>query len=132
MNYHEYELENGKACKCGYEFKINDMTTLQRVSEKDLFSGIVKHVSETACPSCGRKTLLFLKQQGQTYAIKAIAQKELKNIEENNIISNKDEAEELKISSEAVDTSDNEITCTVCGRSFKNKSGLANHMKVHQ
>lgn len=121
MNYHGYELKNGQTCNCGYIFKINDMTKLQRIPENDMYGGIVKHLSETKCPGCGRETLLLLKQQGQTYVIKGIAQKELQ----------KEVTEEPIINPEESETISNEFICPVCEKSFKSKSGLTSHMKVH-
>lgn len=130
MNYQGYELRNGNKCNCGYEFKINDITKLQRVPES-LYGGIVKHISETKCPMCGKETLLLLKQQGQTYVIKGIAQKE--TVEEVKNTSENEERilEEPKMVSDPVNNTDNELICPVCQKSFKNKSGLTNHMKVH-
>ena len=130
MNYHGYELENGQVCKCGYEFKINDITKLQRVGET-LYGGAVKHLSETNCPCCNRETLLLLKQQGQTYVIKGIMQKELSKIDNSTNTSTKEVTEEPRINSEESETISNEFICPVCKRIFKNKSGLTNHMKVH-
>lgn len=131
MNYHGYELENGQTCKCGYEFKINDITKLQRIPEKDLYGGIVKHLSETKCPICKRETLLLLKQQGQTYIIKGIAQKELQKVDNNTPTVTKEVTEEPKTNSEESETTNNETTCPVCKRKFKTKSGLTSHMKTH-
>lgn len=130
MNYHGYELENGQVCKCGYEFRINDITKLQRVTDS-LYGGTVKHISETKCPCCKRETLLLLKQKGQTYEIKGIAQKELPKIEDNIDTVTKEVTEEPKINSEESETTTNELICPVCKKTFKNKSGLTNHMKVH-
>lgn len=130
MNYCGYELENGQTCKCGYQFKINDITKLQRVGES-LYGGTVKHLSETKCPICKRETLLLLKQQGQTYVIKGIAQKELQKVDDNAQAVTKEVTEEPRISSEESKTTNNEIICPVCKKTFKNKHGLTNHMKVH-
>ncbi|MEI3390154.1 MAG: C2H2-type zinc finger protein [Clostridia bacterium] len=130
MNYHGYELENGQVCKCGYEFKINDITKLQRVGET-LYGGTVRHLSKTNCPCCNRETLLLLKQQGQTYVIKGIMQKELSKIDNSTNTSTKEVTEEPRINSEESETISNEFICPVCKRIFKNKSGLTNHMKVH-
>jgi hypothetical protein len=130
MNYHGYELENGQVCKCGYEFKINDITKLQRVGET-LYGGAVKHLSKTNCPCCNRETLLLLKQQGQTYVIKGIMQKELSKIDNSTNTSTKEVTEEPRINSEESKATSNEFICPVCKRIFKNKSGLTNHIKVH-
>ena len=115
MNYHGYELENGQVCKCGYEFKINDITKLQRVGET-LYGGAVKHLSKTNCPCCSRETLLLLKQQGQTYVIKGIMQKELSKIDNITNTSTKEVTEEPRINFEESETTSNEFICPVCKR----------------
>lgn len=137
MDLKDYKIKNTTMCECGYEFSIHDMNKLQRISDTSFYGGIVKHVDEIICPDCKRETLLLIKQQGQTYIIKDIAQKDLvvekgqnseitteqnkEIVTENSTIGNKEETE-----------TSNKIICPVCKRSFKNKSGLSIHMKTHE
>lgn len=115
MDLKDYKIKNTTKCECGYEFTIHDMKKLQRIPDNNFYGGIVKHIDEITCHNCGKDTLLFLKQTGQTYIVKDIAQKDTLVIEDNKEI-----------------TSNNEIICPVCERSFKNKSGLAIHIKTHK
>lgn len=112
MELNGYEIKNKTTCECGYEFTIQDMQKLQRLPET-IYGGVIKHVDEIKCPKCGKDTLLLLKQQGQTYIVKDIGQKDVKT--ENN--------------------EDNEATqefiCDICGNAFKSKSGLSSHKRSH-
>ena len=119
MDLKDYKIKNTTKCLCGYEFTIRDMKKLQRLSES-IYSGVVKHVDEIQCPQCQRDTLLLIKQQGQTYIVKDIAQKD--NVP----------TEDTTIKNEDTNIENNEIICQVCKRGFKSKSGLAVHMKSHE
>lgn len=123
MDLKGYQIKNTTKCECGHIFTIYDMKKLQRLPET-IYGGIVKHVDEIKCPECQKNTLLLLKQVGQTYMVKDIGQKE--NVEEEQIT-----LEPTTIKNESEDISNNEIICPECKKSFKNKSGLTNHMKVH-
>ena len=119
MDLKDYEIKNTIKCKCGHEFTIKDMKKLQRIeNDAKFYGGIVKHFDEIKCPVCGRDTMLLIKQQGQTYVVKDIAQR--KEQDAINVDDSKDNNETT-----------NEIICSVCQRSFKNKSGLAKHMTTH-
>lgn len=121
MELEEYKIKSSTTCECGYEFVINDITELKRIEEDKFYGGVVRHYSNTVCPKCKKETLLLLKQKGQTYEIKDIAQKDIEVSEtlETNCISNEGET-------------DNEYICSICERSFKSKSGLSSHVKKHQ
>lgn len=123
MNLKGYQIKNTTKCECGYEFTIKDMKKLQRLPEA-IYGGIVKHVDEIICPECQKNTLLLLKQVGQTYIVKDIGQKG--NAKEEQIA-----LEHTTIEDNNEDEPSNEIICPECKKSFKNKSGLTNHMKVH-
>lgn len=113
MDLKGYKIKSTTDCSCGYDFTIKDMKKLQRIPETNFYGGNIKHIDEIKCPHCGRDTLLLIKQTGQTYIVKDIAQKEenIGDIEENN--------------------ASNEIICPVCQKTFKNKSGLSRHMTIH-
>ena len=125
MDLQDYKIRNKTTCDCGYQFTVHDITELKRIAEDKFYGGVIKHVSETKCPKCLKETLLFLKQAGQTYEVKDIAQKDIIN-------SIKGTTEKARISPNQINTTSNELICPNCKRTFKNKSGLANHMKSCQ
>lgn len=137
MDLQGYKVKNTTKCECGHEFTIHDMKTLKRISDNRFYGGVIKHVDEIKCPECQKETLLLLKQVGQTYIVKDIAQKDTKSDKENEkntiIEEEKEEmvSEAIMIENKEENTSSNEIICPKCKRGFKNKSGLINHMKVH-
>ena len=156
MELQDYVIKNDTKCKCAHVFTIRDMKKLQRLSTP-IYGGAVKHVDEIQCPECGRDTLLLIKQQGQTYIVKDIAQKPDDNIKNTTHFSNDNIEEVTQFSNESDENHEmciieelpngntendiienkvsneasNEIICSICGRSFKNKSGLTVHMKTH-
>lgn len=113
MDLGNYKVKGTTKCECGHEFTIKDMKKLQRINDNKFYGGAVRHIDEIKCPECTRDTLLLIKQVGQTYIVKDIAQKD---------------AQTDKFVAE---NSDNEIICSVCQRAFKNKAGLSVHMKTH-
>lgn len=119
MNLQDYKIKNSTTCDCGYEFTIRNLTELKRINDEKFYGGNVKHVSETMCPLCLRKTLLLLKQVGQTYKVIDIAQKD----RDNNV-------EYTRINSNEQNTSNNEFICPNCKKVFKTKSGLTVHAKT--
>ena len=125
MDLQGYKIKNKTTCDCGYQFTVHDITELKRIAEDKFYGGVIKHVSETKCPLCLKRTLLFLKQVGQTYEVKDIAQKDRGIVENNN-------TEQTQINSNESNTISNEFICPNCKRSFKSKSGLANHIKSCQ
>mgnify|MGYP002557345754 CR=1 FL=1 len=128
MDLQDYKIKNSTTCDCGYHFTVHNITELKRIGDDKFYGGVIKHVSETKCPQCNKSTLLFLKQVGQTYEVKDIAQKSAENIKPQ-IYNNTEQAE--MTSSANTNESDN-LTCPNCKRSFKSKSGLANHLKSCQ
>ena len=141
MDLQDYKIKNSTKCDCGYEFTIHDLTDLKRVSDSKFYGGNIKHVSETHCPECLRKTLLLLKQVGQTYKVIDIAQKDRPIIEaktiqidENGVEqtpgTNANVSEQAQIISNETNTANNEIICHNCKKVFKTKQGLAIHAKT--
>ena len=125
MDLQDYKIKNSTKCDCGYEFTIHDLTELKRINDNKFYGGNIKHVSETHCPLCLRKTLLLLKQVGQTYKVIDIAQKDRVIKTENT-----DTTERTQISSETINDTNNELICPSCKRVFKTKQGLAVHGKT--
>lgn len=125
MDLQDYKIKNSITCDCGYDFTIHDLTELKRINDSKFYGGNIKHVSETNCPLCLRKTLLLLKQVGQTYKVIDIAQKDraTKTV-------NADTTERTQISSETINDTDNELICPNCKKVFKSKQGLAIHAKT--
>ena len=137
MDLQDYKVENSTKCDCGYEFTIKDMTELKRINDSKFYGGNIKHVSETHCPLCLRKTLLLLKQVGQTYKVVDIAQKDRPvikaktiTIDENAKEIKNNDVEQTQINSNETNTSTNEFICQNCKRVFKSKQGLAIHAKT--
>ena len=128
MNLQDYKIKNSTTCDCGYHFTIHNITELKRIDDDKFYGGVIKHVSETKCPQCNKSTLLFLKQVGQTYEVKDIAQKNAENIKPQIYNS----TEQAEITSSANNNESDNLTCPNCKRSFKSKSGLANHLKSCQ
>ena len=137
MDLHDYEIKNTTKCGCGYEFTIHDMKKLQRLPEA-IYGGAVKHVDEIQCPQCKKDTLLIIKQQGQTYIVKDIAQKEpipedihVEDMQQVESTTEDIHVKDTTMENEGIIINNNEIICPVCKRTFKNKSGLTVHMKIH-
>lgn len=144
MDLQDYKIKNSTTCDCGYEFTIRDLTELKRINDSKFYGGNIKHVSETHCPLCLRKTLLLLKQVGQTYKVIDIAQKDRPIIEAKTISINEDGIEQIQetsatntstleqtqINSNKSNTDNNELICQNCKRVFKTKQGLAVHSKT--
>lgn len=140
MNLQDYKIRNSTNCECGYEFTIKNLTKLEKIKQDGFYGGIVKHFSNCNCPNCKKDTILFLKQVGQTYVVKDIAQKETEKTEE--IVEELAEAEGLEESTEEITTEEttansneeninsNEFICPTCKNTFKSKSGLAIHSKT--
>ena len=137
MDLQDYKIKNSTTCNCGYEFTIHNLTELKRINDSKFYGGNIKHVSETHCPLCLRKTLLLLKQVGQTYKVVDIAQKDRPvikaktiTIDENAKEIKNNDVEQTQINSNETNTSTNEFICQNCKRVFKSKQGLAIHAKT--
>ena len=123
MDLQDYKIKNSTKCDCGYEFTLHDLTELKRINDNRFYGGNIKHISKTKCPNCNTNTILFLKQAGQTYVLRDIAQRDRQAI-------NSDTVEQTQISSNESNTNSNELTCQSCKRVFKTKQGLAVHAKT--
>lgn len=135
--FENLKIRNTTKCNCGRQFVITDIEKLQRIEDKHFYSGVVKDYSKAHCPDCGKEVILLLKQAGQTYEVINVAEEEItcKNVINDNEIPIKNvESVEIKTITESKlkETSSNEIICPECKKTFKNKSGLTNHMKTHQ
>lgn len=135
--FENLKIRNTTKCDCGRQFVITDIEKLQKIEDRHFYSGIVRHYSKAHCPNCGKEVILLLKQAGQTYEVINVAEEEItcKNVINDNEIPIKNvESVEIKTitESELKETSSNEIICPECKKTFKNKSGLTNHMKTHQ
>lgn len=135
MNLQDYKIRNSTTCECGYEFTIKNLTKLEKIKQDGFYGGIVKHFSNCNCPNCKKDTILFLKQVGQTYVVKDIAQKETEKIEEiiEEVVEESTEeitTEETTDNSNEEKINSNEFICPTCKNTFKSKSGLAIHSKT--
>ena len=125
------KIKNTTVCDCGREFVITDIQKLERIDNKNFYSGIVKHYSKATCPKCGKEVILLLKQVGQTYKVINIAEKVESSVEdkdkniENPYI-------ETTIDNNETNIESNELICPVCKKECKNKSGLTAHMRTHE
>ena len=139
MDLKGYQIKNTTKCECGHEFVIKDMKKLQRIENDDKFyGGLVKHFDEIKCPVCGRDTMLFIKQQGQTYVVKDIAQKREQNLANKELMENEAGIDQVPQENNTnieensnENNSSNGIICPVCKKSFKNNSGLSRHILTH-
>ena len=130
MDLQDYKIKNSTTCDCGYEFTIRDLTELKRINDNKFYGGNIKHVSETMCPLCLRKTLLLLKQVRQSYEIIDIAQKDRLTVEAKTIAIDENGTEQTQINSNEVNSASNELICHNCKKVFKSKQGLAIHAKT--
>ena len=149
--FENLKIRNTTKCDCGRQFVITDIEKLQRIEDKHFYSGVVRHYSKAHCPNCGKEVILLLKQAGQTYEVLNVAEEEsscenviddskrpIKNVEnvqvgvDINTENAQDTQIETTIDIKQKDISSNEIICPECKKTFKNKSGLTNHMKTHQ
>ena len=130
MDLQDYKIKNSTKCDCGYEFTIHDVTDLKRINDSKFYGGNIKHVSETHCPLCLKKTLLLLKQVRQSYEIIDIAQKDRPTVEAKTIKIDENGTEQTQINSNEVNSASNEFICPNCKKVFKSKQGLAIHAKT--
>lgn len=130
MDLQEYKIKNSTICDCGYEFTIHNLTELKRINDTKFYGGNIKHVSETRCPLCLRKTLLLLKQVGQTYKVIDIAQKDRPIIESKTLTIDENGTEQTQINFNESNITNNELICQNCKKVFKTKQGLAVHSKT--
>lgn len=142
------KIKNTTVCDCGREFVITDIEKLERIDDKNFYSGVVKHYSKATCPNCGKEVILLLKQVGQTYKVINIAEYEhltadfsnetIENNEETlhkteqNIAHNETASITTNIENNEVNTESNELICPVCKKECKSKPGLTAHMRTHE
>jgi len=61
-------------CECGHQFTAKDIKPpLLKVGDPKLYGGNVKRQSPVDCPGCGKKYLLWLKPEHNTYTVKTIS-----------------------------------------------------------
>lgn len=130
MDLQDYKIKNSITCDCGYVFTLHDVTDLKRINDSKFYGGNIKHVSETHCPLCLRKTLLLLKQVRQSYEIIDIAQKDRPTVEVKTIKIDENGTEQTQIDSNKINNASNEFICQNCKKVFKSKQGLAIHAKT--
>lgn len=130
MDLQDYKIKNSITCDCGYVFTLHDVTDLKRINDSKFYGGNIKHVSETHCPLCLRKTLLLLKQVRQSYEIIDIAQKDRPTVEAKTIKIDENGTEQTQIDSNKINNASNEFICQNCKKVFKSKQGLAIHAKT--
>lgn len=129
------KIKNTTVCDCGREFVITDIKKLERIDDKNFYSGVVKHYSKAICPKCGKEVLLLLKQVGQTYKVLNIAEYEQVTVglmSTQELTTTENETKEITINNEEKKTESNELICTVCKKECKSKSGLTAHMRTHE
>lgn len=64
---------NTTVCECGHSFSAKDIKPpLIKVNDPKLYGGNVKRQSPVECPGCGKKYLLWLKPERNTYTVKTI------------------------------------------------------------
>lgn len=127
----ELKILNRKDCRqCGHEFTLTDVKGLEKLADAHGFYGnLVKNCSIVECPECNNKTILLLKQTGQTWEIMNTAVTENQNekvIETENII------EDTESQNKEESNQDKEFICPVCKKVCKNQLGLNAHMRTHQ
>ena len=125
------KIKNTTICECGREFVITDIQKLERIDNKNFYSGVVKHYSKAICPKCGKEVILLLKQVGQTYKVLNIAENIETLIEKDNGKMANPYIETTNDNNEA-NIESNELICPVCKKECKNKSGLTAHMRTHE
>lgn len=130
MDLQDYKIKNSITCDCGHVFTLHDVTDLKRINDSKFYGGNIKHVSETHCPLCLRKTLLLLKQVRQSYEIIDIAQKDRPTVEAKTIKIDENGTEQTQIDSNEINNASNEFICQNCKKVFKSKQGLAIHAKT--
>lgn len=130
MDLKEYKIKNITKCDCGREFIINDIQKLERVNDKNFYSGVVKHYSKAICPNCGKEVVLLLKQVGQTYKAINIAEK-IEDISNNVEINTESTEIKTTIENDKEKIQSDELICPVCKKECKSKSGMLAHMRTH-
>lgn len=140
----ELEILNRTTCKCGHEFTLKDIKSVEFLQDAHGFYGnLVKHYSKVICPKCNKEIIVLLKQVGQTWELMntaIIKGKQDANNEENasyieeeaqvQLIENNPERTEIENKEE--NNQSQEFICPECKKVCKNKVGLTAHMKTHQ
>ena len=126
----EITMLNKTNCKCGHEFTLNDVKSVDFLQDAHGFYGnLVKHYSKVKCPECNNEIIVLLKQVGQTWKIMntAIVKEQEAQMQ---LTENTPEATETANKEE--NNQSQEFICPECQKVCKNKVGLTAHMKTHQ
>lgn len=131
LNFENYNIKNNIKCDCGRDFDIHDITKLEPLNQHGFYGGIVNNFSHAVCPVCHRKAILLLLQKGQTWEILNIAvpKEQVKTVAKPINVIKKNET--VKDTVDTVDTVNDGLTCSICGKVCKSKSGLTAHMRTH-
>lgn len=126
LNIEEFDIKNSCKCECGREFDIHDITDLRTLNQHGFYGNVIKNYSYTQCPACHRDAVLLLKQKGQTWEVLCIAvpKVQAKVVKQVNIVNN-------KTINDTVDKVTDGLTCSICGKACKSKTGLTAHMRTH-
>ncbi len=139
----ELEILNSTTCKCGHEFTLKDIKSVEFLQDAHGFYGnLVKHYSKVICPECNNEIIVLLKQVGQTWKIMntAIVKEQEAEKEENASYTEQDAqvqitenaSEQTEIENKEENNQSQEFICPECKKVCKNKVGLTAHMKTHQ
>ena len=117
----EYEIRSSTKCDCGHEFEARELEELKRINQDGFYGNIVKHYGHATCPNCGKKYILLMKQQGQTYKVIDTASGKVSQTTVSKPTANV----------EAKTNNSNEFICPTCGKVCKSQIGLNSHLKTH-
>lgn len=126
MELKDYEIKGTTKCDCGHEFTLKDYQELRKIDTDGFYGNRAKHYSPSKCPKCGKETIMFLQQAGQTWRVIDIAIQ--KRTEKKIEISKKNQP---KIENKELLNPIEGFVCQECGQVCKSKSGLIAHMRKH-
>lgn len=139
----ELEMLNRTDCKCGHEFTLKDIKSIDFLQDAHGFYGnLVKNYSKVICPECNNEIIVLLKQVGQTWEVMntAIVKEQEAEKEENASYTEQDAQvqltentpEEAEKENEEENKQSEDFICPECKKVCKSKIGLTAHMKTHQ
>lgn len=130
----ELNILNRKNCICGnHGFTLADVKSVEPLQDAHGFYGnLVKHYAKIECPVCHRKTILLLKQAGQSWDIMNTAV--TNDMNKTIVVQTKTQIAKVQpeITNKEEKNNSNEFICPVCKKVCKSKIGLNSHMKTHQ